>query len=137
MTAPIVGDHAISVAEEEQHLRIPIVRGEWPAVAEHDRLPATPIFVVNLHAIRGCDSGHVLLPRLSGSRASGREQLPDTAQECDRENEGRQPQSEMDEVRARSDGLAIAAVVGAATDGAEQRAPEAADNRTKAVRHGG
>src|SRR5439155_18820598 len=48
MSAPINGDDPITLGEEEQHLRVPIVRTEWPAVAEHDRLSAAPIFVIDV-----------------------------------------------------------------------------------------
>ena len=48
MAAPVVGDDAIAVIEKEQHLRVPVVGRERPAVAEHDRLPVAPILVVDL-----------------------------------------------------------------------------------------
>jgi hypothetical protein len=57
-------------------------------MTEHDRLPTPPILVVNLDAIVGRDRRHDLLPRQSGTRASGGEQLSDTAHECDRQNSG-------------------------------------------------
>ena len=36
MAAPVVGDHAEALAEEKQHLRIPIVGRQRPAVAKHE-----------------------------------------------------------------------------------------------------
>jgi hypothetical protein len=32
MSAPVVGYDAIAVVEEEQHLRVPIIGREWPAM---------------------------------------------------------------------------------------------------------
>src|SRR5271165_6978274 len=58
MAAPIMCDHAEAMAQEEQHLRIPIVRRERPAVAEYDRLPAAPILVENLGPVPRCDRRH-------------------------------------------------------------------------------
>src|SRR6266566_3455567 len=46
VSAPINGDDPIALGEKEEHLRVPIVRAEWPAVAEHDRLSTAPILVI-------------------------------------------------------------------------------------------
>ena len=51
MTAPVVRNNAIAQLAEMQHLAVPIVRGQWPAVRENDRLPRTPILVVNLCSV--------------------------------------------------------------------------------------
>ena len=48
VSAPIMGDNAEAFAEEEKHLRVPIVRRERPAMTEHDRVSAAPIFVIDL-----------------------------------------------------------------------------------------
>jgi hypothetical protein len=37
VAAPVVSDDAKALAEEEQPLRVPIVRREGPPMAEHDR----------------------------------------------------------------------------------------------------
>ena len=37
--SPVVSDDAVAMLEEEQHLGVPIVAREGPAVAENDRLP--------------------------------------------------------------------------------------------------
>ncbi len=37
MAAAIMGDDAIALRQEEQHLGVPIVRGQRPAVMEDDR----------------------------------------------------------------------------------------------------
>ena len=38
MAAAVVGDDAVAFAEEEQHLVVPVVRAQRPAVVEDDRL---------------------------------------------------------------------------------------------------
>jgi hypothetical protein len=48
MSASINGDDPITFGEEEQHLRVPVVCAEWPAVAEHDGLSFTPVFVIDV-----------------------------------------------------------------------------------------
>ena len=51
MAAPVVGDHAEALAEEEQHLRVPIIGRQRPAVAKHDGLTFAPVFVEDLNAV--------------------------------------------------------------------------------------
>src|SRR5882724_3020287 len=58
MPPPVMRDHAIAPLAEEEHLPVPVVRGKWPAVRENDRLTRSPIFVINLRAILGCDRCH-------------------------------------------------------------------------------
>src|SRR5947209_8923924 len=48
MPAPVMRDDAIAMVQEKHHLRVPIVRSEWPAVRKHDRLSLTPVLVENL-----------------------------------------------------------------------------------------
>src|SRR5262245_13579318 len=59
MAAPVMGDDAIAVLEEEQHLRVPIIGRQRPAVAEHDGLTLAPVLVEDLHAVFGGDRVHV------------------------------------------------------------------------------
>src|SRR4030095_4480387 len=59
MTAPVVGDDAIAVLDEEQHLHVPIVGRQRPAVAEHDRLTFAPVLVEDLDAVLGGDLVHL------------------------------------------------------------------------------
>src|SRR5208337_1172455 len=59
MAAAVMGDHAKTLAEEEEHLRVPIVRRERPAMAEHDGLTRAPVLVEDLDAVRGGDRRHV------------------------------------------------------------------------------
>src|SRR5260221_5793078 len=60
MAAPVVGDQAEAFAKEEQHLRVPIIGRQRPAVAKHDGLPLSPVLIVNLRAVFGSDSAHIL-----------------------------------------------------------------------------
>src|SRR5438034_10851865 len=46
MSAPISCNDAETFAEEKKHLRVPIIRRERPAVTEHNRLPAAPVFII-------------------------------------------------------------------------------------------
>ena len=60
VAAPVMGHHAVAVLHEEQHLRVPVVRRQRPAVVEHDRLGVlgTPILVEDLDAVFGGDERH-------------------------------------------------------------------------------
>src|SRR5712691_10435397 len=59
MSASVVGYDAIAVLEEEQHLRVPIIRRQRPAVAEHNGLTFAPVLVINLGSVFCCDSTHI------------------------------------------------------------------------------
>ena len=48
MAAPVVGDDAIAVLEEEQHLRVSIIGRQRLAVAEDHGLAAASVFVVQI-----------------------------------------------------------------------------------------
>ena len=61
VAAAIVRDTAETPVGEKHHLRVPRIRGERPAVAEHDRLPRSPVLEVNLGAVLGLDC-HAALP---------------------------------------------------------------------------
>ncbi len=60
VAAAIMGDDAEASGDEEQHLCVPIVRAERPAVMEHDGLGAlrAPVLVVNLGTVLGGDERH-------------------------------------------------------------------------------
>src|SRR5436190_21426673 len=62
MAAPVVGYDAIAVLEEEQHLRVPVIGGQRPAVAEHDGLTFAPVLVEDFNAVFGGDRRHGCLP---------------------------------------------------------------------------
>src|SRR5688572_31460029 len=51
MPAPVMCDHAVTPFDKVQHLRVPVVRAQWPAVMENDRLPGTPVLVEDLDAV--------------------------------------------------------------------------------------
>jgi len=73
MTTAVMSDDAIALGEEEQHLRIPVVRRKRPAVVEDDRLCVlwTPILIEDFDALLGGDRA---LGNLRGSlRFWGRE----------------------------------------------------------------
>ena len=48
MAAPVVGYDAIAMLEEVQHLLVPVIGRQRPAVTEHDRLTCAPVLVVDL-----------------------------------------------------------------------------------------
>src|SRR3546814_8555176 len=48
VAAAIMANGAIALGGEEHHLRLPGIGTEGPAVAEHHRLPAAPVLVVEL-----------------------------------------------------------------------------------------
>src|SRR5438445_13316298 len=55
MAAPIVGDDAVALCQEEQHLGVPVVAAQWPAMMEDDGLTGSPVLVENLRAVLGGD----------------------------------------------------------------------------------
>src|SRR5208337_2080038 len=61
VAAAIMGDNAIAVLHEEQHLRVPIVGRQWPAVAKYDRLTVAPVLVEDLDPVFGGNHAHVTL----------------------------------------------------------------------------
>src|ERR1700684_3366178 len=54
----IMGDHAITMFQEEQHLVVPVVRAERPAMTENHGLSGTPILIKNRRAIFDGDRAH-------------------------------------------------------------------------------
>src|SRR5437660_11984199 len=55
VASSVMGDDAIAVFEEEQHLRVPVIGRQRPTMAEDNRLSLAPILVVNLRPIFGCN----------------------------------------------------------------------------------
>ena len=45
MAAPIMGDDAVALFDEVEHLRIPVVSAQRPSVMKDDRLTGTPVIV--------------------------------------------------------------------------------------------
>ena len=66
MSAPISRNDAVTFAEEKKHLRVPIIRRERPAVTEHNRLPAAPVFIIDVDVssvfFSSCDVWHTEFP---------------------------------------------------------------------------
>src|SRR6266436_3983413 len=60
MSAPVVGYDAIAVLEDEQHLRVPIIGRQRPAVAKHNGLTFAPVLVVDLRPIFRRNCRHVM-----------------------------------------------------------------------------
>src|SRR6516164_8937503 len=60
VTAAINADHPVALLDEKQHLSVPVVGTERPAMVEDNRLAASPVFVVDLCAVVGCDCAHGL-----------------------------------------------------------------------------
>src|SRR5579864_5731265 len=60
MAAAVVSDDAEALGDEKQHLRVPVVRAEGPAVMKDDRLGVLrpPIFVEDICSVFGRDEGH-------------------------------------------------------------------------------
>jgi hypothetical protein len=58
VAAAIMRDDAVAVPEKEQHLCVPVIGRQRPAMAEHDGLPAAPILVEDLDAVLGGDRRH-------------------------------------------------------------------------------
>src|SRR6266550_5797105 len=44
----VMGDNAIAVFEEEQHLRVPVIGRKRPTMTEDDGLSFAPIFIVDV-----------------------------------------------------------------------------------------
>jgi hypothetical protein len=59
---PVVGDDPETLSHEVQHLVVPVVAAQRPAVVEHDRLPGAPVLVEDLRAVFRLDAVHGLTP---------------------------------------------------------------------------
>src|ERR1700734_607963 len=58
VSPPVVSNHAIAAFAEEQHLCVPIIGGQWPAVAKYDGLTLAPVLVIDLRSIFRCNRRH-------------------------------------------------------------------------------
>src|SRR5262245_16252421 len=78
VAAAVMGDHTIAVIEKEQHLRVPVIGRQRPAMAEHDGLTLAPILVKNLYSIFCFNSAHVFDSSILRLSATGhpRSQTP-------------------------------------------------------------
>src|SRR5947208_16219437 len=48
VASSVMGDDAIAVFEEEQHLRVPVIGRQRPTMAEDDGLSFAPIFIIDV-----------------------------------------------------------------------------------------
>ena len=64
VAAAVVGDDSITLVDEMEHLRIPIVTTQGPAVVKDDRLRGlrAPVLVEDADAVLRCDRVHGLIP---------------------------------------------------------------------------
>src|SRR5277367_3524559 len=60
--SPIMRDDSKALLAEVQHLSIPVVRAERPAVAEHYGLARSPVLVENLRTVFRADRWHICPP---------------------------------------------------------------------------
>ena len=73
MPAPVMRDHTIALAQEEQHLPGPVVSRKRPTMAEHYGLSPAPILIENLDTVlgRNCRHGPGPLSKRTAQSASG------------------------------------------------------------------
>src|SRR5215510_11157595 len=62
VAAPVMGDDAQAVRGQEEHLVLPGIGRERPAVAEHDRIAGPPVLVVDLRSVSGSNARHGVSP---------------------------------------------------------------------------
>ena len=62
MAAAVVGYATVPARGEIEHLVLECIRGERPAMTEHDRLSRAPVLEIDLCAIFGGDRTHRMLP---------------------------------------------------------------------------
>src|SRR5580698_2590049 len=58
VSPPVVSNHAKATLAEEEHLCVPIIGGQWPAVAKYDGLTLAPVLVIDLRSIFRCNRRH-------------------------------------------------------------------------------
>jgi hypothetical protein len=63
MTSAVMSYDAKAVLEEKNHLRVPVIRRQRPAMAEHDGLTFAPVLVKDLDAVFGRNRTHGYLLR--------------------------------------------------------------------------
>src|SRR5690242_4814680 len=59
MAAAIDTDRPVSALDEKQHLRVPVIGAQWPAMVKDDRRSLSPVLVEDLGSVPGLDVGHV------------------------------------------------------------------------------
>src|SRR2546422_7329020 len=73
VTSSIMGDDAIAIIQEKHHLGIPVIRTQWPAMTENNRLSLSPILVIDLCSVFSRDCRHKTSPfgRVPGKICGG------------------------------------------------------------------
>src|SRR5687767_11072349 len=73
VTAAVMGNHPEALAEEEDHLIIPVVRRQRPAMMKDDRMRVSgaPVLVEDPGAILGGDCAHATILPAGGCRSTG------------------------------------------------------------------
>jgi hypothetical protein len=72
VAASVVRDHTETLAQEKEHLRIPVIGREWPAMAENDGLSGTPILVINFGTVFHFDNRHFEIPLVTSQTRPGK-----------------------------------------------------------------
>jgi hypothetical protein len=62
MAATVDANYPIAMLDEEQHLGVPVVGTQGPAMMEDNRLALTPVLVKDLSAVFRFDKAHGSLP---------------------------------------------------------------------------
>src|SRR5262249_45903071 len=70
MATAVDTDHAIAMLDEEQHLGVPVVGAERPAMMEDNRLALAPVLVEDLSAVLRFNEAHFGLHELKFVRES-------------------------------------------------------------------
>src|SRR6516165_11857945 len=65
VSAPVMGDGAVALGIEKQHLCFPCRTGKWPAVRENDRRSGAPVTIVDSSTVTGFDCWHGISPLLA------------------------------------------------------------------------
>ena len=62
----VVGNDPVAFAQEKQHLRVPIICAQWPAMMEENDLGIAwaPVLVENFNAVPRGDIAHVRLSQM-------------------------------------------------------------------------
>src|SRR6266849_1148911 len=58
VTSPVMRDDSIALLAEEQHLSVPVIRGERPAMTEHYGLALSPVLVVDVRTVLCSERRH-------------------------------------------------------------------------------
>ena len=66
VATPVVGNDPVTFAQEKQHLRVPIICAQWPAMMEENDLGIAwaPVLVENFNTVSRGDVAHVRLSQM-------------------------------------------------------------------------